>query len=166
MKSPISSVQDLRGLKVTEMGLGLNGGGLASARFLAERGALVTVTDMKDEAALAAPLGALAGLPIRFVLGRHDLEDFRSADLVLKNPAVRPDSPYLQATRAVETDLSLFLRLSRARIIAVTGSKALISADDGNGNVFWTRDTEFTDCPEGEWKFFLVNNTFHVPSEY
>ena len=123
MKSPISSAQDLRGLKVTVMGLGLNGGGLASARFLAERGALVTVTDMKDEAALAAPLGALAGLPIRFVLGRHDLEDFRNADLVLKNPAVRPDSPYLLASRAVETDLSLFLRLSRAKIIAVTGSK-------------------------------------------
>lgn len=50
--------------------------------------------------------------------------------------------------------------------LAVTGSKARITADDGNGRVFWTRDIEFTDCPEGEWKFYLVNNTFHVPSEY
>jgi len=37
------------------MGLGLNGGGLASARFFAEHGALLTVTDMKDEAALRSP---------------------------------------------------------------------------------------------------------------
>lgn len=50
--------------------------------------------------------------------------------------------------------------------LAVTGSKARITADDGDGNVFWTRDIDFTDCPEGEWKFYLANNTFFVPSEY
>jgi UDP-N-acetylmuramoylalanine--D-glutamate ligase len=105
------------------MGLGLNGGGLASARFLAERGAKVTVTDMKDQVALAAPIAALAGLPIRYVLGRHEMADFETADLVVKNPAVRPDSPYLLAAKAVETDLSLFLRLAKAPIVAVTGSK-------------------------------------------
>jgi len=105
------------------MGLGLNGGGLASALFLAKHGAELTVTDMKDEAALAEPLTALAGKPIRFVLGRHELDDFSSADLVIKNPAVRPDSPYILAARAVETDISLFLRLTRAPIVAVTGSK-------------------------------------------
>lgn len=123
MKSPISSYDDLRGLKVTVMGLGLNGGGLASARFFAEHGAILTVTDMKDEAALREPIAALEGLPIRFVLGRHELPDFSGADLVIKNPAVRPDSPYLQAARQVETDISIFLRLSRAPILAVTGSK-------------------------------------------
>ncbi|MBL8967284.1 MAG: UDP-N-acetylmuramoyl-L-alanine--D-glutamate ligase, partial [Spirochaetaceae bacterium] len=101
----------------------LNGGGLATARFLAERGAEVTVTDMKDEAALAASIAALGKYKIRYVLGRHELEDFSGADLVVKNPAVRPDSPYLLAAAAVETDLSLFLRLSKAPILAVTGSK-------------------------------------------
>jgi UDP-N-acetylmuramoylalanine--D-glutamate ligase len=105
------------------MGLGLNGGGLASARFFAEHGAILTVTDMKDEDALREPLDALKGLPIRFVLGRHELSDFSGADLVIKNPAVRPDSPYLQGARLVETDISIFLRLSKAPIIAVTGSK-------------------------------------------
>lgn len=123
MKSPISKLEDIRGLKVTIMGLGLNGGGLASALFLARHGAELTVTDMKDEAALAEPLARLSGLPIRFVLGRHELADFGSADLVIKNPAVRPDSPYILAAKAVETDLSLFLRLSASPVIAVTGSK-------------------------------------------
>jgi UDP-N-acetylmuramoylalanine--D-glutamate ligase len=105
------------------MGLGLNGGGLASARFLAESGASVTVTDMKGEAALADSISALEGLPIRYVLGEHDLDDFSGADLVVKNPAVRPDSPYILASKSVETDISLFLRFARSPIIAVTGSK-------------------------------------------
>jgi UDP-N-acetylmuramoylalanine--D-glutamate ligase len=123
LTSPIKTAESISGLKATVMGLGLNGGGLASARFLAERGALVTVTDMKDEAALAPSMAALEGLGIRYVLGRHEMADFEGADLVVKNPAVRPDSPYLRAAKSVETDLSLFLRLTRSPILAVTGSK-------------------------------------------
>jgi UDP-N-acetylmuramoylalanine--D-glutamate ligase len=119
----LDSIDDLSGLRVTVMGLGLNGGGLASARFLAQKGAVVTVTDMKDEASLAEPIAALSGLPIRYVLGRHEMPDFADADLVVKNPAVRPDSPYLAAARDVETDISLFLRFCESPVIAVTGSK-------------------------------------------
>jgi len=116
-------LEDLTGLRVTVMGLGLNGGGVASARFLAERGARVTVTDTKDRDALSDSVARLAGLDIRFVLGYHDEADFRDADLVIKNPAVRPDNRYLQLAKVVETDLSMFLRLCPARIVAVTGSK-------------------------------------------
>jgi len=116
-------LEELAGLRVTVMGLGLNGGGVASARFLAERGAHVTVTDTKDEGALSESVASLAGLNIRFVLGCHDEADFREADLVIKNPAVRPDNAYLQLARKVETDLSIFLALCPARIVAVTGSK-------------------------------------------
>lgn len=115
--------RDLSGRRVTVMGLGLNGGGLASARFFALRGASVTVTDTKDETALAESLAALEGLPIRYVLGRHELEDFSKADLVIKNPAVRADSPFLSAARAVETDISTFLRYCPGPVAAVTGSK-------------------------------------------
>ena len=111
------------GMKVLVMGLGLNGGGLESARFLAARGAEVTVTDLRDEKALAPSMEKLAAFPIRFVLGKHEMEDFRSADMVIKNPGVRPDSPYLAAARRIETDISLFLASCPARISAVTGSK-------------------------------------------
>lgn len=111
------------GLKVTVMGLGLNGGGLASARFFAQRGATVSVTDLRDEALLKPSIEALEGLPIRFVLGRHEIADFSSADLVIKNPAVRPDSEYLKAAPKVETDLSVFLSFCTAPIVAITGSK-------------------------------------------
>lgn len=115
------------GMRVTVMGLGVHGGGLASARFFARRGAEVTVTDLRGPEALAASIAALEGLPVRFVLGRHETSDFASADLVIKNPAVRPDSPFLAAARGrgvpVETDISVFLSLSRSPLIAVTGTK-------------------------------------------
>jgi UDP-N-acetylmuramoylalanine--D-glutamate ligase len=123
LRSKITRIEDLSGIRATVMGLGLNGGGLSSARFLAESGAVVTVTDMKEESTLTESVAALNDLPIRYVLGRHDLEDFRHADLVVKNPAVRPDSPYILASESVETDISLFLRFASSPIIAVTGSK-------------------------------------------
>ena len=109
------------------MGLGLNGGGLASALFFSRRGAEVTVTDLRGPEALAASLEKLSGTGARLVLGRHEESDFATADLVVKNPAVRPDSPFLRAARehgaAVETDLSIFLAAARGPVIAVTGSK-------------------------------------------
>jgi UDP-N-acetylmuramoylalanine--D-glutamate ligase len=114
-------------MKVTVMGLGINGGGLASALFFARRGAEVTVTDLRGRDALAASLASLEGLPVRLVLGRHEQGDFEKADLIVKNPAVPPGSPFLQAARehgaAIETDLSIFLALAKNPLIAVTGSK-------------------------------------------
>lgn len=121
---------DLRavsGMRVTVMGLGLNGGGLESARFFARGGAMVTVTDLRGAETLAPSIRALEGLPVRYVLGRHEEADFRGADLVIKNPGVPPASAYLKAARdqgvPVETDLSVFLRLAANPLLAVTGSK-------------------------------------------
>ncbi len=117
----------LHGRRVTVMGLGVNGGGLASARFFARRGAVVTVTDLRGPEALAPSIEALAGLAVRLVLGRHDEGDFAGADVVIKNPAVRADSPFLAAARTrgvpIETDLSVFLSLVPNPVIAVTGTK-------------------------------------------
>lgn len=110
-------------MKVTVMGLGLHGGGLASAKFACDAGADVTVTDMRDEQVLAPSIAAMGGRNVRYVLGRHEMEDFTQADVVVKNPAVKPGSPYLAAARNVETDISIFLRLSRSPLVAVTGSK-------------------------------------------
>ena len=117
------TLESIAGLNVTVMGLGLHGGGLASVRFFAERGAFVTATDLRDETTLRPTLDKLADLDVRFVLGRHDIEDFRGADLVIKNPAVRRDSPYLNAARRIETDISIFLQLHEGPVYAVTGTK-------------------------------------------
>jgi UDP-N-acetylmuramoylalanine--D-glutamate ligase len=114
---------DYSGKKVVIMGLGLNGGGLESARFFLKRGADVTVTDLRDEKTLLPSIEQLGREKVRYVLGRHEIEDFKKADIVIKNPGVKPDSPYLQAAKHIETDISLFLAESPAKLFAVTGTK-------------------------------------------
>jgi len=121
---------DYSGFKVLVMGLGLHGGGLQSARFLLKRGAELTVTDLRDEKILRPSIETLdeacrelGRAPVRYVLGKHEIEDFQKADIVIKNPGVKPDSPFLKAAKRVETDISLFLMESKARLFAVTGSK-------------------------------------------
>jgi UDP-N-acetylmuramoylalanine--D-glutamate ligase len=120
-------MEDFSGRRALVMGLGLHGGGLESARYLVRRGAELTITDIRDEKTLAPSIekleAALGGGQVRYVLGRHETADFETADLVIKNPGVRPDSPYLKAARRIETDISLFLAASPARLCAVTGSK-------------------------------------------
>lgn len=128
------SIEDIRGKRVTIMGLGLNGGGEASARFFAEKGAIVTVTDMKTHEDLLPSIERLKDLEadggketegkIRYVLGKHELRDFENADCVIKNPGVKFEgNKYLQAAKAIESDISIFLRFSKSPVIAVTGSK-------------------------------------------
>ena len=84
---------EFRGRRVTVMGLGRHGGGVAAARWLAEQGAVVTVTDMATAETLADSLAALADLSIaRYRLAGHDQADFDNAELVVVNPAVPPAS--------------------------------------------------------------------------
>jgi UDP-N-acetylmuramoylalanine--D-glutamate ligase len=109
--------------EVTVMGLGLHGGGLEVCRFLCDLGARVTATDLRSAEDLAPSLEKLASYQIRYVLGEHNMDDFTKADVVIKNPAVSVDSPYLKKAKKVETDLSLFLQFTTNPIIAVTGSK-------------------------------------------
>lgn len=122
-----NDVQALRGKNVLVMGLGVNRGGLGVAKFLAEQGANVTVTDLRSPDRLSASLQELNGLPIRYVLGEHRLEDFQSADMVIRNPAVPRQSTFLRAARqagaAVEMEMTLFFRFCSAPIIGITGTK-------------------------------------------
>ena len=128
--SVFNTIQDIKNKKITIMGLGLNGGGEACVRFLHKAGAILTVTDMKSEKDLEPTLISLKkdlgeGFSnINFVLGKHEISDFENADCVIKNPGVKfQGNKFLEAAKAIETDLSLFLQFTKAPIIAVTGSK-------------------------------------------
>jgi UDP-N-acetylmuramoylalanine--D-glutamate ligase len=116
-----------RGQRATIMGLGHFGGGVAAARWLARQGAVVTISDAADENALADSLPLPADVPIDAIhLGGHRPEDFQRADLIVVNPAVRPDSPWLRTAQKSDaclcTELGLFIENCPARIIGVTGS--------------------------------------------
>ena len=113
-------------MKVTILGLGLFGGGAGAARYFAERGHLVSVTDLRTEKQLEPAIKALEGLPIRYHLGAHPEELFRDADLVVVNPGVKPGSPPLAAARAagvkLTTEVNLVFELAKAPIAGITGS--------------------------------------------
>jgi UDP-N-acetylmuramoylalanine--D-glutamate ligase len=140
---------ELAGKRITVMGLGSRGGGVGVAKFLAGQGATVTVTDGKTEEELREPLTELAGLPIRYVLSGHDESDFTSAgaDMVIRNPAVRGWSPWLAIARKsgvpVEMEMSLFLRLCRAPVIGITGTKGKSTTSALCGEILrqWRIDT-------------------------
>jgi len=109
------------------MGLGHFGGGVAVARWLARRGAVVTVTDLADERSLADSVADLEGESIdRFRFSGHDEEDFHEADIVVVNPAVRPGNRYVELARAdgarITSEVELFLKACPAKMIGVTGS--------------------------------------------
>lgn len=116
------------GKRITVMGLGFHQGGEGVARFFAENGAQVTVTDLQTEEKLPEAIARLKDLPIRFVLGRHEEKDFIETDMVVRNPGVPHTSRFLQIAQdhgvPIEMESSLFFKLSPTRnIVAVTGTK-------------------------------------------
>jgi len=117
---------DWSGKRVTIMGLGLFGGGVASAQYFADRGATVLVTDKRTRDELEASILEVDGVNVSFRLGGHEIGDFTDADLVVANPAVPPDDAFLDAARragvTVDAELNLFFRECAAPIVGVTGS--------------------------------------------
>ena len=51
-------------------------------------------------------------------------------------------------------------------VLIVVDKSAKILVDDGNGNILYTREVDYTDAEEGAWKFFFTNNVLLLPSEY
>ncbi len=141
-KEAVATTSDwFRNKRVTVMGLGLNGGGSGMALWLLRHGAKVTVTDLKDQHALASSIATLERAFIRathrgdkrlfhrftYVLGRHREEDFRDADIVIKGPGVPNGNPFIvvaeKAGVPVETDVSLFFLLCPFPVIGITGTR-------------------------------------------
>src|SRR3989344_9246312 len=126
--------------KITVIGLGLLGRGLGDAIFLAEHGAELIVTDLRDEKDLAPSLAKLKHYKnINYTLGQHKLEDFRNRpkasgdargpDFILKAAGVPLESPYIAEARRhnipIEMDASLFAKLmpKGVTIVGVTGTR-------------------------------------------
>lgn len=114
--------------KILIVGLGLHGGGAGAARFFARCGAQVTVTDSKSKKLLRPSLEKIQKFKnIKYVLGKHRVKDFLTADLIIQGPGVPNDSKYIRlAEKAgipIDTDIGIFFKNCPAPIIGVTGSK-------------------------------------------
>ncbi|MDO8639066.1 MAG: UDP-N-acetylmuramoyl-L-alanine--D-glutamate ligase, partial [Candidatus Daviesbacteria bacterium] len=102
---------------------------LGATKFFAKAGARVRVTDVKTAEQLKPSIDTLKEFPdIEYILEEHRYEDFDWADLIIKNPALKPDNPYLKYAKEkgkqIETDMGIFLQFVKpGQIIGVTGTK-------------------------------------------
>lgn len=124
----MKSFEHLRGKHITILGLGLLGRGVGDAKFLAEQGAILTITDLKNAEELAPSLAQLSTYEnITYVLGEHRLEDFKNKDYVLKAAGIPLDSPYIAEAKKngipVKMSASWFMELSDVPVIGVTGTR-------------------------------------------
>ena len=115
------------GKKILVVGLGLQGGGVGIAKYFADLGANVTVTDKKSEKQLSPSIEALKDYEITFHLGGHRQDDFLSADIIFKGPSVLWTTPEIVAAEKkgipVEMELSFFAANFPGKIIGVTGTR-------------------------------------------
>lgn len=140
---------EIAGTRYTVMGLGVLGGGVGVAQYLARHGGRVTVTDTNDADALKASIDLLAGLPVTYHLGGHDEADFtfKNADVVVRNPGVRRTNHFLSIAREsgmrIEMEMSLFFRGCTAPVLGVTGTKGKTSVSTLCSNILraWNPST-------------------------
>src|SRR5215472_8959321 len=115
---------ELKNKRVLVVGLGRSG--VASAFFLQDRGAKVTVSDSKSEAQLQGEIAALLDRGVSIETGRHGERTFRDQDLIVVSPGVPPDQPQLQQARTlgipVIGEVELAFRFLQGKVIAITGS--------------------------------------------
>lgn len=71
------------------------------------------------------------------------------------------------------TDIALFLMDKKLRSeyflsikLSVKDRAAVLTFDDGNGEMLLKKDYKYTDCPEGEWEMFYTSDVLMLPSEY
>jgi UDP-N-acetylmuramoylalanine--D-glutamate ligase len=136
MVAPVTSLDDLRGRSVVVLGLARSGA--AAARMLADAGAMVTIYDRRRAGELADAISSLGARPVHLALAADPATVralLAASDLVVTSPSISArfptTDPWLrEALAAAEaggaelvSEIELFLRLTRARVLAVTGTK-------------------------------------------
>jgi UDP-N-acetylmuramoylalanine--D-glutamate ligase len=115
---------DLKNKKVLVVGLARTG--LAVARFLKNRGAQVTATDLKEKDELGSCAQEAITMGISLKLGAHKTESFTGSDLVVLSPGVpHTITPIKAASRAGITvigEVELASRYIKEPIVAITGT--------------------------------------------
>src|SRR5262245_23911674 len=115
---------DVDGKKVLVVGIARSG--VAAARLLAARGAMVIANDAKPERELGNAVEKLRNLGVMLSLGGHPESLFVNADLIVLSPGVPADLAQLESARRAGIEIisepELAGRFLRGRMIGVTGS--------------------------------------------
>jgi UDP-N-acetylmuramoylalanine--D-glutamate ligase len=115
---------ELANKKILVVGLGRSG--IASARFLHQKGARVLAADTASKKELGDAIRSLREIGIRIELGPHRSAWFQNADLIVVSPGVSHTiAPIVQANARgipVMGEVELASRFIKEPIIAVTGT--------------------------------------------
>ncbi len=131
---------NLKDKRVLVIGLAVTG--IPLVKVLAELGADIIVNDMKGQEALADTLKELEGLNASYILGRHPegLQELGAIDLVVVSPGVPLDIPFIKQLREenirIIGEIELAYILSRARIVAITGTNGKTTTTALTGEIF------------------------------
>ena len=132
---------ELKNKRVLVVGLGKSG--KSAALFLRDRGARVTVSDVRSAEALAGEIPALLDAGIMVETGGHGLLTFRRQDLIVVSPGVPFDTPELKQVRAFGSagpliigELELASRFLQGQIVAITGSNGKTTTTSLLGKIF------------------------------
>jgi UDP-N-acetylmuramoylalanine--D-glutamate ligase len=116
--------QSYAGRHLVVVGAGVSG--IGAARFLAARGAQVTLTDQRPAEKLPPEVVQLRAEGITIEAGAHRPETLRAADEIVISPGVPPTLAALQPAREAGVpligEIELAFRHMRGRIVAITGS--------------------------------------------
>ena len=124
-------LQEFKDKTILVQGLGLNSGGVGMVKFFAPLAKKLIITDLRSKQDLKPSLDEVAALigkyNIELVLGEHRFKDFEKADVVIRNPAVKPGNKYIEHAKKhgakIYMEISLFLKLFKGLSVGITGTR-------------------------------------------
>ncbi|HZD40322.1 MAG TPA: UDP-N-acetylmuramoyl-L-alanine--D-glutamate ligase [Terriglobales bacterium] len=129
---------DIQGKKVLVLGLARSG--RESARFLANQGAQVLVSDVRSARELKPEMAQLESLPIQYRLGGEDRQWLDGVDLVVTSPGVPATNPLLREAGArgikIWSEVELAWHFLGVSLIAVTGTNGKSTTTTLVGEIF------------------------------
>lgn len=128
---------DLSDRRILVIGLGKTG--VATARFLAEKGSHVIVVDEKNESELQESLRSLGDVNVELKLGVFRGDMVSMVDLVVPSPGVPPFNSFLMDAREknipIVSELELAFRFLHQPIIAITGTNGKTTTTKLTGEI-------------------------------
>jgi UDP-N-acetylmuramoylalanine--D-glutamate ligase len=159
---------DLREKKVLVVGLARTGA--ECARFLAGKGARVSVCDVRSADELKPDVAALTGLPVEFHFGAEVTGWLDNVAYVVPSPGVPMQNVLLQAALArgipVLSEIELAYRFFRAPLVAISGTNgksttttligAMFKAEGKNIFLGGNLGAPFIGALNGSWDWGVV----------
>ena len=159
---------EIKGKKVLVLGLARTG--RECARFLAQHGASVQVTDVRSEVELKQEMETLAALPIRYFLGGEDPDWLEGVDIIVPSPGVPAENVLLKegSRRGIKilSEIEFACRFLRAPLVAITGTNGksttttlvgeMLKASGGKVFVGGNIGTPLIGFVGGDWEWGVV----------